>query len=30
MFIAALFIRAINWKQSRCPSTKEWIEEEKK
>jgi hypothetical protein len=25
MFIAALFIIARNWKQSRCPSTNEWI-----
>lgn len=25
MFIAALFIIARNWKQPRCPSTKEWI-----
>jgi hypothetical protein len=25
MFIAALFIIARNWKQSRCPSTEEWI-----
>ena len=26
MFIAALFVIARNWKQPRCPSTKEWIE----
>ena len=26
MFIAALFIIARNWKQPRCPSTKEWIQ----
>jgi len=26
MFIAALFIIARNWKQSRCPSTEEWIQ----
>jgi hypothetical protein len=25
MFIAALFIVARNWKQPRCPLTKEWI-----
>jgi hypothetical protein len=25
MFIPALFILARNWKQSRYPSTKEWI-----
>jgi hypothetical protein len=25
MFIAALFVIARNWKQPRCPSTKEWI-----
>jgi len=25
MFIAALFIIARTWKQSRCPSTDEWI-----
>jgi hypothetical protein len=25
MFTAALFIIARNWKQPRCPSTKEWI-----
>ena len=25
MFIAALFITARTWKQSRCPSTDEWI-----
>jgi hypothetical protein len=23
--LAALFVIARNWKQSRCPSTKEWI-----
>jgi hypothetical protein len=27
MFIAAILIIARNWKQPRCPSTKEWIEE---
>ena len=27
MFIAALFILARSWKESRCPSTKEWIQE---
>jgi hypothetical protein len=26
MFIAALFIIARTWKQSRCPSTEEWIQ----
>jgi hypothetical protein len=26
MFIAALFIRARIWKESRCPSTEEWIQ----
>ena len=26
MFIATLFIIARNWKQPRCPSTKEWIQ----
>jgi hypothetical protein len=25
MFIAALFMIAIKWKQPRCPSTEEWI-----
>ena len=25
LFIAALFTKAITWKQSRCPSTDEWI-----
>lgn len=25
MFIAALFIIALNWKQSKCPSVGEWI-----
>ena len=25
MFIATLFTIAITWKQSRCPSTNEWI-----
>ena len=25
MFIAALFIIARSWKQSRCPSADEWI-----
>jgi hypothetical protein len=25
MFIAALFIISRNWKESRCPSTEEWI-----
>jgi hypothetical protein len=25
MFIAALFIIARSWKESRCPSTEEWI-----
>ena len=26
MFIAALFVTARNWKQPRCPSMEEWIE----
>ena len=26
MFIVALFIRARSWKESRCPSTEEWIQ----
>jgi hypothetical protein len=26
MFIAALFIIAIRWKQPRCPSREEWIQ----
>jgi hypothetical protein len=26
MFIAAIFIIARSWKQSRCPSTEEWIQ----
>ena len=26
MFIAALFVIIRNWKQPRCPSTEEWIE----
>jgi hypothetical protein len=26
MFIAALFIIARRWKESRCPSTEEWIQ----
>jgi hypothetical protein len=26
MFTAAIFIVASNWKQSRCPSTEEWIQ----
>jgi hypothetical protein len=26
IFIAALFIKAKNWKELRCPSTKEWIQ----
>jgi hypothetical protein len=26
MFIAALFITARSWKESRCPSTEEWIQ----
>jgi hypothetical protein len=26
MFIAALFIIATSWKESRCPSTEEWIQ----
>ena len=25
MFVAALFIIARSWKESRCPSTEEWI-----
>ena len=25
MFIAAVFTRAITWKQSKCPSADEWI-----
>ena len=25
LFIAALLVIAITWKQSRCPSTKEWV-----
>jgi hypothetical protein len=25
MLIAALFIIARNWKESRCPSTKDWV-----
>ena len=25
MFIAALFIIAMTWKQPKCPSTEEWI-----
>ena len=25
MFIAALFTKARTWKQSRCPSTDEWV-----
>jgi hypothetical protein len=25
MVIAALFVIAISWKQTRCPSTEEWI-----
>ena len=25
MFIAALSVRAKTWKQSKCPSTEEWI-----
>jgi hypothetical protein len=29
MFIAALFIIARNWKQPRCPATKEWAEGER-
>jgi hypothetical protein len=27
MFIAALFIIARSWKEPRCPSTKQWIQE---
>jgi hypothetical protein len=26
MFIAALFIKARSWKESRCPSMEEWIQ----
>jgi hypothetical protein len=26
MFIVALFVRAKNWKQPRCPTTGEWIQ----
>jgi hypothetical protein len=26
LFIAVLFIIARSWKQSRCPSTEEWIQ----
>jgi hypothetical protein len=26
MFIAALFIISRSWKESRCPSTEEWIQ----
>jgi hypothetical protein len=26
MFISALFIIAMNWKQSKCPLTEEWIQ----
>jgi hypothetical protein len=26
MFISALFIKARSWKESRCPSTEEWIQ----
>jgi hypothetical protein len=26
IFIAALFIIAMSWKEPRCPSTKEWIQ----
>ena len=29
MFIAALFIIARRWKESRCPSTEEWIKKKK-
>jgi hypothetical protein len=25
MFIAVLFIRAMLWKQPRCPNTNEWV-----
>jgi hypothetical protein len=28
MFIAALFIIARSWKEPRCPSTEEWIQNE--
>jgi hypothetical protein len=27
MFIAALFIIARSWKEPRCPSTEEWIQQ---
>jgi hypothetical protein len=27
MFIAALFIIARSWKEPRCPSTNEWVQE---
>jgi hypothetical protein len=27
MFIAALFLIARSWKEPRCPSTEEWIQE---
>jgi hypothetical protein len=27
MFIAALFVTARNWGQTRCPPTEEWIQE---
>ena len=27
MYIAALFTRAKTWKQSKCPSTDEWLKE---
>jgi hypothetical protein len=27
MFLAALFIIARSWKESRCPATEEWIQE---
>jgi hypothetical protein len=27
LFIAAIFIIARSWKQTRCPSTEEWIQE---
>jgi hypothetical protein len=26
VFIAAIFLTAISWKQPRCPSTEEWIQ----
>ena len=29
MFIAALFTIAKTWKQPKCPSTDEWIKEDK-